>query len=633
MKKTTRRLTRREIKRLEKEKCTAEDWSTITVTADFDPHRYADVHFSGRVYLGSCSGNGGIYHARIHECTIGNDVLIRKIGGTISRYSIEDNARILSTGSIAVTGSTTFGNGQTVTVLDETGSIEVPLCDYLSAPWAYIMALYPSTGAAEKLKERIDLYAESVRSDMGVIGKGARIEHCGVIENVKTGPGVLVRGALELINGTVNSSEDDPAQVGSGVIARDFIFSTGSTVKDHAVLSRVFIGQGALVGGGTYGSHCLFFANSEALNGEAVSVFAGPYTVTHHRSSLLIAGMFSFFNTGSGTNMSNHNYKTGPVHFGITERGCKTASNAHVVWPSRIGAYTFIKGSLPGGIDTASFPFSYLYRENGKSMLLPGMNIKTIGTYRDAVKWPKRDRRKGGHSLDPIEFRLFSPYIGEKLLRGLELLTNLKQKSPEGSRLFFYNSVYIPVRAIHKGIDYYTMGLTLYTGRYLALYAETGSTDAVKDLLSGLAQGDVQEVGGISLTWIDAAGAVVPERRFLMELEHNAFNLAAGETQSMISRCLAGEEPRLWKEAASLLFGGLDLTGKNLAHRIVNTWIDAEERLYLLRLQDAEKESHFGAFWKKEENPVDRRIEQFRDDLDRDLARRQRQAEAVLSRF
>ena len=70
----------------------------------------------------------------------------------------------------------------------------------------------------------------------------------------------------------------------------------------------------------------VFFANSEGFHGEAVSIFAGPYTVTHHKSSLLIAGMFSFFNAGSGTNQSNHMYKLGPIHQGVVDRGSKTGS-------------------------------------------------------------------------------------------------------------------------------------------------------------------------------------------------------------------------------------------------------------------------------------------------------------------
>ena len=58
--------------------------------------------------------------------------------------------------------------------------------------------------------------------------------------------------------------------------------------------------------------------------------FAGPYKVTHHKSTLLIAGMFSFMNAGSGSNQSNHMYKLGPIHQGTLERGAKTTSDSYI---------------------------------------------------------------------------------------------------------------------------------------------------------------------------------------------------------------------------------------------------------------------------------------------------------------
>jgi hypothetical protein len=112
--------------------------------------------------------------------------------------------------------------------------------------------------------------------------------------------------------------------VGSGVVAHDFIIAESSKVDGGAILGRTFVGQGCLVGRQYSAENSLFFANSEAFHGEACSVFGGPYTVSHHKSSLLIAGLFSFYNAGSGTNQSNHMYKLGPVHEGKLERGCKT---------------------------------------------------------------------------------------------------------------------------------------------------------------------------------------------------------------------------------------------------------------------------------------------------------------------
>ena len=63
-----------------------------------------------------------------------------------------------------------------------------------------------------------------------------------------------------------------------------------------------------------------------------------------HKSSLLIAGMFSFLNAGSGSNQSNHMYKLGPIHQGVVERGSKTTSDSYILWPAKVGAFSLIMG-------------------------------------------------------------------------------------------------------------------------------------------------------------------------------------------------------------------------------------------------------------------------------------------------
>lgn len=85
--------------------------------------------------------------------------------------------------------------------------------------------------------------------------------------------------------------------------------------------------------------------------------FAGPFTVTHHKSTLLIAGMFSFMNAGSGSNQSNHMYKLGPIHQGALERGAKTTSDSYILWPARIGAFSLVMGRHVTHPDTSNLPF------------------------------------------------------------------------------------------------------------------------------------------------------------------------------------------------------------------------------------------------------------------------------------
>ena len=155
-------------------------------------------------------------------------------------------------------------------------------------------------------------------------GAGARIENVVSVVNVAFGPAAKVSGATDLRNGTIASSKEDPAAVGAGVLAKNFIILSGSQVADGAVLANTFVGQGVRIGKQYSAENSTFFANCEGFHGEACSIFAGPYTVSHHKSTLMIAGMFSFYNAGSGTNQSNHMYKLGPIHQGILLRGAKT---------------------------------------------------------------------------------------------------------------------------------------------------------------------------------------------------------------------------------------------------------------------------------------------------------------------
>ena len=119
----------------------------------------------------------------------------------------------------------------------------------------------------------------------------------------------------------------------------------GSIVSEHFIveddthlgncsLHHCYVGEGCRLDGGFSAHDSLIFANSNLSNGEASAAFLGPYTVSMHRSTLLIGGAFSFFNAGSGTNQSNHQYRLGPIHHGLMERGVKCSSDSYMLWPS-----------------------------------------------------------------------------------------------------------------------------------------------------------------------------------------------------------------------------------------------------------------------------------------------------------
>ena len=129
------------------------------------------------------------------------------------------------------------------------------------------------------------------------------------------------------------------------------------------------MGQACHLGHTYSASDSLFFSNCQEENGEACAIFAGPFTVTHHKSTLLIAGMFSFMNAGSGSNQSNHMYKLGPIHQGALERGAKTTSDSYILWPARIGAFSLVMGRHVTHPDIESAFFLF---DRGKEYNLSG---------------------------------------------------------------------------------------------------------------------------------------------------------------------------------------------------------------------------------------------------------------------
>jgi hypothetical protein len=505
-----RKLFPEEISQLKQQRCVAIDgWENIHVSHTFLTQNIKEVTFSGVNYLACYSriinnshvhDYAGIYHAHLHNCTIKDQAYIKNIGSTISHYIVEENCMLINVASLTVDGENTFGNGITVNPVNEGGGRQVSLYNELSVHTAYMIAFYgdkPKLSA--RIKEMITDYATKIKSDSGRIQKNTLVMNCGTITNVNIGESCTLEGVTLLKNGTINSSSEAPSYVGHDVNACSFIISSGSVVSDGAFLRHCFVGQGCEIANHYTAENSLFFANSQCLQGEACSIFAGPYTVTHHKSTLLIAGYYSFFNAGSGTNQSNHMYKLGPLHQGVIERGSKTGSDSYVLWPAKIGAFTMILGRHYGNPDSSELPFSYLIEDNGKSVLMAGQNIFSVGTTRDVDKWPQRDKRKGHDWFDYLITDALNPFTINKILKGIEILKQLQDKaSPQGKNIMYKNTQ-IPLTSIKRGIKLYEQALIKYIGDELTSTLKQTNFDQVKSFNVSL--NNVNE-------WIDLGGLV-----------------------------------------------------------------------------------------------------------------------------
>jgi len=619
-----RPLTRAEVDQLISLGCRAEDWGTVE-TSDPESLKYIrNVRFSGTVRFGKFEAqftlpgglhkHAGIRNATLHNVTIGDNSLVENVTDYIANYDIGHDTYIENVDLIFVDGNCSFGNGVEVSVLNETGGREVKIFDRMSAQIAYVLAMYRHRpGLIARMNEQIEAYAREHSSERGTIGDHVTVRNTCIINGVRIGDGTRISGASRLKNGSINSNMVAPVTIGYGVIADDFIICSGSKVEDNTTLTRCFVGQSCTLGHAYSASDSLFFSNCQGENGEACAIFAGPFTVTHHKSTLLIAGKFSFMNAGSGSNQSNHMYKLGPIHQGILERGAKTASDSYILWPSRIGAFSLVMGRHVTHSDTTNLPFSYLIEQQNNTYLVPGVNLRSVGTVRDAQKWPKRDNRKDPDRLDCINYNLLSPFTIQKMFKGVQLLKNLLYSSGELSDIYSYHSTKIRNSSLRNGIRYYQTAITKFLGNSIIKKLENlpaGASDAqIREALKPTA------ATGTGY-WVDLSGLIAPKfavNAALDKMESGEYTLKelSDAFHQMHSHYYEYEWTWAYDKYADFFGYPLETITAEQVADIVRKWEDAVIGLDKELYEDAKKEFNlasmtgFGADGSREEKEQD----------------------------
>ncbi|MDO4934642.1 MAG: DUF4954 family protein, partial [Prevotella sp.] len=331
-----RSLTLDEIAAMESQGCTAGDWNTVRVAEAFSPGYVRDVTFCGTVCLGVFDkqieiGEGfmrqaGIRNAVLRDVTVGDNCLIENIGCYISRYDIAEECYIANVGRMATDDGATYGNGNVVSVLNEAGDGNVIIYDGLTSQMAAFMVAHASDADfMARMRAMVARDVETRRPECGTIGYRVKITNTREIVNTIVGDDCEISGASLISDCTLTGTPEAGTYIGHDVICENTVVAAGASVTDGAKVSCCFIGEACHIGRGFSAENSLFFANSYMANGEACAAFCGPFTVSHHKSTLLIGGMYSFYNAGSGTNFSNHAYKLGPIHYGTLGRGSKTA--------------------------------------------------------------------------------------------------------------------------------------------------------------------------------------------------------------------------------------------------------------------------------------------------------------------
>lgn len=472
-----RALSDQEIAQLQSQGCTAADWGSVCVSAGFCADTIRCVNFSGKVYIGS-------------------------------------NVTLQQVSNICGQGETSFANGDEIGVLKEDGGLEVIMYDELTSMEATLEVQEPSV--KDMLHAQAHAYADALKMEGVVIENGVKVSNVRLLKNVHLGPCTTVEGATRLVEVSVNSLPEAPSYIGDNVILEHVIVCSDSHIGDAAQLDYCFVGQGCHIGRMFSATQSLFFANCHFENGEACALFAGPYSVSHHKATLLIACQISFFNAGSGSNQSNHSYKMGPNKYGQLLRGAKLGSSSYVYWPMQVGAFSTVIGHHTSHADLRMFPFSLLVEGvGGRTIIVPGHALKSVGTRRDVVKWPKRDHRTAGDATrrDLLNFTMLNPYTVGYINEAVTILMKLvDEQTPhevvgqrQGTLYYEYASCLIGAEQVQHGLDAYQQALEMYLSEQLEKRVSLGQSLEAQEVATG--------------RWCDYGGMIVPQSETLALLQ------------------------------------------------------------------------------------------------------------------
>ena len=592
-----RPLTSEEIEVLKSNDCWAEDWTSINVSEDFKPNYMHRVMLYGEVNIGAFNKNvevsqgfvkhSGINNATLRNVTIGDDCLIENVGNFINNYTIGDDCYISNISTMETTEGATFGEGNLVSVLNEVGEGNVILFSDLNSQLAAFMVKHFSDKELkENIRQLIKTDIENKAPERGQIGCNVKIVNTKEITNCVINDLCEVNGASRLSDCTLLGSVHGNVYVGTGVIIENSIIAEGSSVINSVKIQDCFVGEACQLSNGFTASASVFFANSYMSNGEACAAFCGPFTASHHKSSLLIGGMFSFYNAGSATNFSNHAYKMGPMHWGILERGSKTASGAYLLMPATLGSFSVCFGKLMHHPNTRNLPFAYLIADGDKMFLIPGRNITTVGLYRDIKKWPKRDLRAPENRKSIVNFDWLSPFSVGEILKGKKILESLREVTGDNVSQYLYHEYIIPASSLHKGIKYYDIALRIYMGAVLKRVLKRDPSITPPATQTGI--GD----------WDDLSGLLLPvseEERIVNDLQDGTID----SIQQLIDRFKeidANYRQYQWAWTYKMVcdyYGISEITLED-ANRIHEDYIKARRSWIAEIKKDAEKEYAMG---------------------------------------
>ena len=184
-------LTTEQIEILKAHDCWAENWDNVLVTPDFDCKRIHRVQFYGWARLGNGQGtveitegfvkNCGIYNATLRNVTIGDNCLIENIGNYLNNVTVGNGCYISNVSTIDTQGKPNYGQGHTISVLNEVGDGNLLLLNELNSQLAALMVKH---GDNKQLMEAMKKPDGTYRTYDEMVSENIPVKYIGVGEGI-----------------------------------------------------------------------------------------------------------------------------------------------------------------------------------------------------------------------------------------------------------------------------------------------------------------------------------------------------------------------------------------------------------------------------------------------------------------
>ncbi len=458
-----------EIERLVLNNNSASNWDDIWVTDQFDTAMVRNNHFFGMVRIGRVTRHVLQYHdlrvpvgitdSSIISCDIGDDVAVHDVH-YMANCIIGDRCILFNIQEISTTDHSKFGNGTIkegepedvrvwLEVMNEIGSRKIMPFDGMTTADAYLWAKYTDdTKLQERLKEITQASVDIHRGYYGTIGEGCVIKNCWILKDAKVGPHCYIKGASKLKNVTINSSEEEPSQIGEGVILVNGVTGYGCRIFYSVVATRFVLGDNCNLKYGARLIHSVLGDNSTISCCEVLNNIIFPSHEQHHNNSFLISAcVMGQSNMAAGATIgSNHNSRATDGEI-VASRGFWPGLCSSVKHSSRFASFTLLsKADYPNELDIR-LPFCLVSNNAAKDELhlMPAYwwmyNMYALA--RNTSKYQSRDKRK--RKIQNIEFETLAPDTVEEIIEGRKLLevwvakAYLRSQGEDPDRYEYYN--------------------------------------------------------------------------------------------------------------------------------------------------------------------------------------------------